>query len=204
MGTPDALYQDGMALVQSGNLDGAAEKFKQAGTHQTAMFRLAEMHEQNMFSGADYREAIRLFSALENERPWAALKLGNMYFRGGKLYGNPWEWNPEEADRLIKKFEGFANSAYRNPGDIDGIDWYTLGSAYCSGRLRRSDDPVNNVTRDDLEKAIRYFTKALEAGDLDGESTKVTKDQLENQRKRLRALEEWDTSIDELNKKTDE
>jgi CxxC-x17-CxxC domain-containing protein len=191
MRTPDELYQEGMALAQSGNLDGAATKWEQAGEHKEAMFYLAQMHEQNAFSGADFNKAIELYSALVNVRPWAALKLGMMYCRGkepngNNPYGNPWAWNPEKAKELIEKFEGFARN---NPDALDGSDWLNLGEAYCSGRTIRHDDPIMDITEMELNKAIQFFEWALETeGDIGNVPRSLVVNQLENQIERRNLL----------------
>jgi tetratricopeptide (TPR) repeat protein len=195
MKTPDELYQEGLTLRQSGDFAGAADKFKQVSeNHASAMFFLAEMHEKKMFPGADPREALILYKRLEDYRPWAMLRLGMMYLRGREPNGNnpyetSWDWNPEEARRLIQKFEKYAV----NDPDVDGSDWGNLGDAYCTGRLRRCDNPIMNTTKDDLETAVIYLKKAIdywenasEKSDLDIAMENNCREQLNNTINRLR------------------
>jgi TPR repeat protein len=196
MKTPDELYLAGRELLHS-NPSEAARLFEQAGNHDSAMFTLAQMHHKMMYPEATFEKAFELYTVLAKRLPQCALILGMMYCRGGEPYGNPWPWDQEKAHYwLVEMFEPFA---IKNLDEVDGFEWGELGDAYCTGRLRKlprsSDDPIFNVTREDLEKATLYLEKALNKGDMDSEHSNVTQIQLETQRRRLRDMENYRKNI---------
>jgi len=161
MDNSEKLFQAGMSCIQS-NPDEAARLFGEAvkDNHLPAMFYLAQLNykKDGLFSGAKIETAVKLFTTLAKEHgePQAKFELGAML-----CYGKRVEWNPEEGSKWINEFED----------DIRGIDnvpfyfYSTLGDLYCKGRLRRSDDPINNVTVEDLKKAIEYLEKAIQVAD---------------------------------------
>jgi TPR repeat protein len=197
MRTPDELFQAGLECLQS-NPSEAARLFEQAGKHEGAMNCLALIHKIRFFPEANPMKALELYTALKDEfnNMEAMFNLGVLYCQGGSAYDNPWDWEPEKGMNLIKKF---LESADSDGNALTGDFYSTLGDLYCTGRTRRSGDPINDVTDEDLIIAIMYLDKALKKGDLSEEMEALTTQQLEKQCERLRLRKEGRVLTDQAN-----
>ena len=215
-------YHAGLGHYQRGEINEgarlcgeAARLFEQAGNDRNAIFQLARLHETNSFPGADPEKAVELYTTIAKEYDDIQAKffLGKLLCKENKNL----PWNPEEGSKWIRAFmehlsglqcdldkgsewiEAFLNNAQVN-NYMEFMEYNTLGDLFCTGRLRRSDDPINRVNESDEKTAIAFFKKAIDAAD---ENTnpmilEATHRQLSTQEKRLSILQEWTKNVESL------
>ena len=215
-------YDAGFGHYQRGDINEgarlcgeAARLFEQAGNHRSAMFYLAQLHAKGIFPDADPEEAVELYTAIAKEYDDIHVKLllGELLCKENKNL----PWNPEEGSKWIRAFmenisgmqcdldkssewvEAFLNNAHIN-NNLEFMHYETLGDLYCTGRLRRSNDPINRVNESDMKTAIAFFKKAIDVADEDTNPMmlEAAKMQLSNQEKRLSNLQGWIENVENL------
>lgn len=184
MQTAEELFQNGLKCLQQSNIDEAVRLFGEASKkkHAVATFYLAQLHAKDRFPGANPEAAVELYTILAKEHNdmQAKFELGVMHCWGKKV-----QWNPEEGSKWIKEF--LNDVAAKGVKNLPFACYSELGQLYCNGRMRRSADPVNDVTADDLETAVLYLKKAVDIADnsVHPELLKLIKEQIDIQMKRL-------------------